>query len=69
MTSDCLRSTLPNLLKNYSAQDIFNADETDLFYCCIPDKTLAFKGECCSGIKRSKERLTSVVTFKILVVQ
>ena len=39
-------------------RDVFNADETGLFYLCLPDKTLSFKGQQCSGGKQSKERIT-----------
>lgn len=52
------QTVLVDLLKKYDANDIFNADETGLFFKCLPDKTLAFKNERCSGGKRSKERLT-----------
>ncbi|GBM25899.1 Tigger transposable element-derived protein 6 [Araneus ventricosus] len=34
---------LKSLLKGYDDKDIFNADETDLFYRALPDKTLCFK--------------------------
>ena len=40
----------PNLLLNYSADDIFNADETGLFFKCLPNKTFTFKGEPCHGV-------------------
>ncbi|XP_056649105.1 tigger transposable element-derived protein 4-like [Diorhabda sublineata] len=49
---------LPLLLRNYSADDILNADETGLFYNCLPDKTFTLKGESCHGGKLSKERIT-----------
>lgn len=49
---------LPNLLEGYDAEDIYNADETALFYKCLPDKTFIFKGEKCHGGKQSKDRLT-----------
>lgn len=26
-------------------EDIFNADETELYFQCLPDKTLAFKSD------------------------
>ncbi|XP_070181810.1 tigger transposable element-derived protein 4-like [Littorina saxatilis] len=45
----------------YHPNDIYNADETGLFYCCLPNKTLAMKGENCPGGKQSKERLTVIV--------
>ena len=43
-----LYSILPELLKKYKPEDIYNADETGLFYKLQPDHTLAFKGEKCS---------------------
>ncbi|CAG4957237.1 unnamed protein product [Colias eurytheme] len=49
---------LLNLLEGYEPDDIYNADETDLFFKCLPDKTFTFKGEKCHGGKQSKERLT-----------
>ena len=54
-------STLQSLLLEYSLQDIFNADETVLFFRLLPDKTLEFKGVDCHGGKKSKERLTVMV--------
>jgi hypothetical protein len=45
-------------LKKYSPHDVYNADETALFYNLLPDKTLAVRGDSCKGGKRSKERLT-----------
>ena len=46
---DWLKNKLPNLVKNYKACDIFNADETGLFYKLMPNKTLQFKCEKCHG--------------------
>lgn len=51
-------SKLPTLIQGYDPRDIYNADETGLFYKCLPDHTLALKGEACHGGKSSKERLT-----------
>ena len=34
----------------YGARDVFNADETGLFFRLLPDKTLLFKGEDCQGL-------------------
>ena len=53
-----LKETLPGIIRGYEAKDIFNADETGLFYRLTPDKTLSFKGEQCHGGKQSKERMT-----------
>lgn len=52
---------LPNILKDYEPDDIFNADETGLFFKCLPNKTFAFKKEKCYGGKLSKERITVMV--------
>ncbi|XP_051162414.1 tigger transposable element-derived protein 4-like [Leptopilina boulardi] len=49
---------LPNLLREYDPEDIYNADETGLFFKCLPDKTFAFKEEKCHGGKQSKKRIT-----------
>ncbi|XP_043471562.1 tigger transposable element-derived protein 4-like [Leptopilina heterotoma] len=43
--NDWLSTVWPNLRERYSADDIFNADETGLFYKMMPDKTLKYKGE------------------------
>jgi hypothetical protein len=47
--------------RRYADSDIFNGDETGLFYRLTPDRTLQFKGEKCSGGKHSKERITAWV--------
>ncbi|GBL81922.1 Tigger transposable element-derived protein 6 [Araneus ventricosus] len=51
-------NTLPNLLKDCIPRDIFNADETGLFFNLLPDKTLTVKGENCQEGKFPKMRLT-----------
>jgi len=48
---------LPTLLAGYSPDNVFNADETGLFYQCLPNKTFSFKGESCNGGKHSKVRI------------
>lgn len=49
---------LPDLLGQYKLEDIANCDETALFFRAMPNKSLRFKGEKCTGGKFSKERLT-----------
>lgn len=49
---------LPEIIKDYDPCDIYNVDETGLFYNSLPDRTLTYKGENCHGGKHSKERLT-----------
>ena len=52
---------MPTLLHDSQPVDVFNADETGLFWKSLPDKTLHMKGEQCSGGKKSKERITVLV--------
>lgn len=49
---------LQGLLCEYDPKNVFNADETELFFKCLPDRTLIYKNEKCYGGKLSKERVT-----------
>ena len=49
---------LPSLLKDYKPSDIFNADETGLFFKCLPNRSLMLSTETGHGGKHSKERLS-----------
>lgn len=49
---------LPSIVSGYEPRDIYNADESGLFFRALPDKTMALKSEKCFGGKLSKERLT-----------
>lgn len=46
------------LIRDFKPENVYNADETSLFFRALPNKTLAFKNEKCTGGKLSKERLT-----------
>lgn len=52
---------LKRIMDKYEPKDIYNADETGLFYRCLPNKTHTLKGENCVGGKNSKDRLTVLV--------
>lgn len=52
---------LPEVLRQFSPDDIYNVDETALFFKLLPTRTISFKGEHCTGGKLSKERLTVLV--------
>ncbi|UYV78372.1 hypothetical protein LAZ67_16001109 [Cordylochernes scorpioides] len=43
------KNNLRELIQDKEARDVFNVDETGLFFKCTPDKTLAFKHEKCHG--------------------
>lgn len=49
---------VPLIIRGYDAKNIYNADETGLFFRALPNKTLALKKEKCQGGKMSKDRLT-----------
>lgn len=50
--------SLPSICEGYSAADIFNMDETGLFYQALPKKSFALSTDKCLGGKQSKLRLT-----------
>jgi DNA-binding XRE family transcriptional regulator len=54
------REELQEILKNYDPSDIYNCDETALFWQLEPSKTLAH-GET-SGTKQSKERVSIMLS-------
>ena len=59
-TVDDFTSKLPSICESYVADNIFNMDETGIFYCALPDKSLTVRGTDCHGGKHSKEWLTAV---------
>jgi hypothetical protein len=60
-TEEWLKNVFAEIRKNYRDEQIFNADETGLFFKMTPNKILKFKGEKCSGGKMSKDRITVLV--------
>ena len=54
---------------DYASQDVFNADETRLFWRLLPDKTFSFKGDQCHGGKKSKERILLLVCANMDVLK
>lgn len=46
---------------SYAERDVYNADETALFYQMLPGKTHAMKGDTCAGGKHSKVRVTALL--------
>lgn len=51
---------LNDVKKSFSARDIYNFDESGIFYNLLPERTLSIKGEKCHGGTKSKQRLTAV---------
>jgi hypothetical protein len=48
-------------LEDYKPNEIFNADETGIFFSLLPSKTCAIRGDPCHGGKKSKERLNALL--------
>ncbi|GFY01538.1 tigger transposable element-derived protein 6 [Trichonephila clavipes] len=59
------QSSLSDLIKEYEPRNIFNTDETGLFFKRLPEKTFTFKKEKCHGGKHSKERLTILLVVNM----
>lgn len=52
------KERLPRTLAGYRPKNILNMDETQKFYCMLPNKSLSEAAKQCRGGKQSKERLT-----------
>ncbi|XP_070550158.1 tigger transposable element-derived protein 4-like [Ptychodera flava] len=52
---------IPAILQAYNKDDIFNADETGLYYRGLPDKGHCLKGDELVGGKKAMERITTLV--------
>ena len=52
---------LPGIIQKFQMGNIFNIDETGLFWKLLPERTLQFKGIDCKGGKHAKDRITILV--------
>ena len=50
-----------DILERYEPKNIFNSDETGLFWQLLPEKSLGFKGEQQKGKQQPKSRITLLV--------
>ena len=57
-TVDSWRERLPELVAGYARDDIWNIDETGLFWKAFPDHGFGVKGKECRGGRKSKQRFT-----------
>jgi hypothetical protein len=58
MTENWKTAVLPKMLENWDPKDVYNCDESGLFFKMLPNRTMHTKGEKCHGSKKSKERVT-----------
>lgn len=52
---------LKQTIDGYSPENVYNLDETALFYRLLPSKTYSFSDESSHGCKKSKNRITAVL--------
>ena len=52
---------LPDICKGFAPKDIFNCDETSIFFQATPQKSLLGHKEQHSGVKVSKDRFSILV--------
>ena len=60
---------LSPILDMFNENDVFNADETGLFYRTTPDRSLVLSKEECKGGKKSKERLTVLLCSNLTGIE
>ncbi len=55
---DDWKQRLSLIIKDFNPCDIYNCDETGLFFKLMPDRSLVIDKDDCIGKKKSKERFT-----------
>ncbi len=58
VTNDWVNNKLPELIKDYKPEDVFNGDEFGLFWRILPNKSYKVKGKKFKTGKKSKERIS-----------
>lgn len=53
-----IKEVWPTIISEYAPADIYNADETALYFRALPEHTYALRNEKTKGVKISKERVT-----------
>ena len=57
-TVDSWKEKLPEIVSSYSKEDIWNMDESVVFWQALPENGFGQKGKQCHGGKKSKMRIT-----------
>ena len=57
-TIDSWKERLPEIVSGYTKENIYNMDETGVFWRALPSKGFGEKGKGCKGGKQSKHRIT-----------
>uniref|UniRef100_H3ABS0 HTH CENPB-type domain-containing protein n=1 Tax=Latimeria chalumnae TaxID=7897 RepID=H3ABS0_LATCH len=60
VTSEWLENEWIEMRHDFAEEDIWNADESGIYFRALPDGTLTFKSDNKKGGKKSKERITAL---------
>ena len=52
------KERLPEIVQGYRSEDVWNMDETGIFWRALPDRGFGQKSKSCKGGKKSKQRIT-----------
>nr|XP_057918490.1 tigger transposable element-derived protein 4-like [Doryrhamphus excisus] len=61
VVEDWKREKIADILRRFKTEDIFNADETGLFWQMLPENTLGFIGKSVHGKNQPEPRITVLV--------
>ena len=50
-----------DICAGYEPKDVFNVDETGVFFRTLPDRSLVVKGDACKGGKLAKDRIITLM--------
>ncbi|OAF64933.1 hypothetical protein A3Q56_07351, partial [Intoshia linei] len=62
------KSVNTEFFQDYSAKNVFNADEFALYYECLPDKTMEYKKHQCFGSKSSGNNINAINLFDAVML-
>ena len=62
LVADWKSVRLPEIIKDYKESDVFNCDETGLFFLQSSNRSLNMPGDDAHGVKQDKKRLTLLLT-------
>lgn len=57
-TVESWKERLPEIVQGYEKEDVWNMDETGIFWRALPDRGFGQKSRSCKGGKKSKQRIT-----------
>ena len=52
------KARIPEIVQGYENEDIWNMDETGIYWCALPEHGFGQKSRSCKGGKKSKQCIT-----------